>query len=55
MVRHIPYTGTRIAVYEQLRSMLGDSSGGLLAKMGVGATAGAIGQLVAVPADLIKA
>lgn len=55
VVRHIPYTGTRIAVYEQLRSALGDSAGGVAAKMGVGATAGAIGQLVAVPADLVKA
>eukprot|EP00198_Chlamydomonas_reinhardtii_P002918 XP_001692254.1 uncoupling protein [Chlamydomonas reinhardtii] len=58
LVRHIFYTGTRITVYEQLRRSYvgGLSSGtvGLGAKLLMGLTAGAVGQAVAVPADLVK-
>ncbi|KAG2500322.1 hypothetical protein HYH03_001898 [Edaphochlamys debaryana] len=71
LVRHIFYTGTRISVYEQLRSMTAapstssvggaSSSGsapaasaGLGTKLLMGLTAGAVGQAVAVPADLVK-
>ena len=51
------HTGTRITLYEQLRewgSASTNSPTSLAAKLACGATAGAVGQLVAVPADLIK-
>ena len=56
MLRHVAYSPTRILVYESLRQTasahdVGDS---LTAKLGFGAIAGSIGQLVAVPADLVK-
>eukprot|EP00884_Botryococcus_braunii_P007290 jgi/Botrbrau1/16562/Bobra.0385s0005.1 len=58
VARHIPYTGTRIVVYEYLRCALRFSKKGedlpLVAKLGMGMTAGAVGQLVAVPTDLVK-
>ncbi|GIL79263.1 hypothetical protein Vretimale_16449 [Volvox reticuliferus] len=90
LIRHVFYTGTRITVYEWLRSTVaagptsglassststsssaGDSGsrssgveargagangsgGGLGSKLLMGLTAGAVGQAVAVPADLIK-
>ena len=58
MLRHVPYTGTRIAVYSRLRQLATDDAGhvrgGVGAKLAMGAGAGAIGQLVAVPADLVK-
>lgn len=60
MVRHVPYSGTRIVAYEALRSRFGGSeaqqseSGGVATKMALGACAGALGQLVAVPADVVK-
>lgn len=67
LLRHIMYTGTRITMYEQLRSLLSSTSSsssssaaaathstGVAAKLVLGLTAGAVGQAVAVPADLIK-
>lgn len=51
--RHIPYSGTRILVYEKLRERWGSPSPPA-AKLAMGLAAGAIGQAVAVPADLIK-
>jgi len=67
LVRHVFYSGTRISVYEQLKATLQQQqqqqAGGLAAQAaqpGVGAkllmglTAGAVGQAVAVPADLVK-
>ncbi|PNH09111.1 Mitochondrial uncoupling protein 4, partial [Tetrabaena socialis] len=62
LVRHIFYTGTRITVYERLRQYGappaegsgGGGGGGLAAKLAMGLTAGAVGQAVAVPADLVK-
>ncbi|GFR41597.1 hypothetical protein Agub_g2321, partial [Astrephomene gubernaculifera] len=91
ILRHVFYTGTRITVYEQLRSASSSSStcpsptspssgassssspstgsngsrsgnsstssssgGGVGSRLLMGLTAGAVGQAVAVPADLIK-
>jgi solute carrier family 25 uncoupling protein 27 len=56
MVRHVPYSGTRIVAYEALRSRLGGSAheASVATKMFMGATAGALGQLIAVPADVLK-
>lgn len=65
IARHVPYTGSRIFIYEQLRSSslaapyLAPGTDvptykTLLTRMLLGCTAGAMGQLVAVPADLIK-
>lgn len=62
IVRHIPYSTTRIAVYEVLRERtLGgkpaEGAGGELSlgsRLFFGATAGAVGQLIAVPADVVK-
>ncbi|EFJ41445.1 hypothetical protein VOLCADRAFT_98630 [Volvox carteri f. nagariensis] len=53
LIRHVFYTGTRITVYEWLRSA-GTSSSCLASKLFMGLTAGAVGQAVAVPADLVK-
>mmetsp|Transcript_32687 Transcript_32687/g.92736 ORF Transcript_32687/g.92736 Transcript_32687/m.92736 type:complete len:313 (+) Transcript_32687:137-1075(+) len=59
VIRHIPYSGTRILVFESLRNRLDGkltpgSGLAVAAKMSMGLTAGAIGQLIAVPADLVK-
>mmetsp|Transcript_27735 Transcript_27735/g.65899 ORF Transcript_27735/g.65899 Transcript_27735/m.65899 type:complete len:252 (-) Transcript_27735:149-904(-) len=61
LLRHIPYSGTRIMVFEQLRDVSRVEGGGshaaggeILGKMASGMVAGAAGQLVAVPADLVK-
>lgn len=56
LVRHVFYTGTRISVYEALKARLqaDGQAPGLALKLGMGLTAGAVGQLVAVPADLVK-
>ncbi|GLC71627.1 hypothetical protein PLESTF_001142800 [Pleodorina starrii] len=81
LIRHVFYTGTRITVYEWLRSAGGGGGGGsgggggaasaggssgsgsgggggggsgLGSKLLMGLTAGAVGQAVAVPADLVK-
>jgi len=52
LARHIPYSGTRILAYEALRGRLGaEGLGSLLA---LGAASGALGQIVAVPADVVK-
>ena len=60
--RQIPYSGVRISAYEALRKRLDASSAAgsgagesAAAKMVIGATAGGLGQLVAVPFDLLKA
>ncbi len=58
-VRHVFYSGTRITVYETLREWargrLGaERASGLGVALALGLTAGALGQAVAVPADLIK-
>jgi solute carrier family 25 uncoupling protein 27 len=55
-------TGTRISVYERLRASLASSGQqepalhhtGVGTALLLGLTAGAVGQAVAVPADLIK-
>jgi len=58
VARHIPYSGTRIMVFESLRNSASPSADSPLlatiAKMGMGLAAGAMGQFVAVPADLVK-
>ncbi|KAG1660670.1 hypothetical protein FOA52_006831 [Chlamydomonas sp. UWO 241] len=57
VARHVVYSGTRIPVYEHLRAAWAPGDGaqpGVGTKLAAGATAGAIGQLVAVPADLVK-
>jgi len=56
VARHIPYTGCRIFIYEKLRQSLSTQgeAPALGVKMFMGATSGALGQLVAVPADVIK-
>lgn len=70
IARHVVYTSTRITAYEQLRARwrrrqrqqkLGQPQGqepaaspGVAAKLAMGLAAGAVGQLVAVPADLVK-
>jgi len=51
VLRHVAYSPTRILAYEALRDTADE---GLVAKMTAGATAGALGQLGAVPADLVK-
>lgn len=61
MLRHVPYTGIRVLTFEQLRGVaqqrLGAEPGGPLplpVGLAIGLTAGGLGQLVAVPADLVK-
>jgi len=58
IARHIPYTGFRAIGYEYIRAFFcGDKpkdQAPLLAKMAAGMSAGAIGQAIAVPCDLIK-
>ena len=51
ILRHIPYTAIRIYTFESLRSLHPQSFPWLLLS---GMTAGALGQFVAVPADVIK-
>eukprot|EP00964_Phaeocystis_antarctica_P131374 scaffold95270_cov48-Phaeocystis_antarctica.AAC.1 len=58
VARHIPYTGFRAIGYEYIRAFFCGSApkeeAPLLAKMAAGMSAGAIGQAIAVPCDLIK-
>mgnify|MGYP001810744471 CR=1 FL=1 len=61
MLRHVPYTGIRVLAFEQLRGLaqrtLGTQPGAPLplpAGLAAGLVAGGLGQLVAVPADLVK-
>lgn len=58
LARHVPYTGFRAIGYEHIRGMfcgnLPRDQAPLWAKMASGMTAGAIGQAIAVPMDLIK-
>ena len=58
VVRHIPYTGFRCIGYEYIRGFFCGSApkdqAPFLAKAAAGMSAGAIGQAIAVPCDLIK-
>ena len=67
VLRHVPYTGIRVLAFEQLRGLAQQRllppqqhPGApppqlpLLVSLAIGLTAGGLGQLVAVPADLIK-
>jgi len=58
VARHIPYTGFRAIGYEYIRAFFCGSTpkeqAPLLAKRAAGMSAGAIGQAIAVPCDLIK-
>ncbi|PSC72740.1 mitochondrial uncoupling 3 [Micractinium conductrix] len=61
VLRHVPYTGIRVLAFEQLRGLaqrtLGTQPGAPLplpAGLAAGLVAGGLGQLVAVPADLVK-
>ncbi|KAL4443680.1 hypothetical protein ABPG75_011417 [Micractinium tetrahymenae] len=61
VLRHLPYTGIRVLTFEQLRGLaqqqLGVEPGAPLplpVSLAIGLTAGGLGQLVAVPADLVK-
>lgn len=54
LARHVPYTGTRILVYEALREHQGGAGYGLGSRVATGALAGATAQLTAVPLDLVK-
>jgi len=62
VLRHLPYSGTRLMVYEQLRAAATHSSlfGGVdvtppfLVLAAAATVSGAVGQFVASPADLLK-
>ena len=58
VARHVPYTGFRAIGYEYIRALFcgskPPSEAPLIAKMAAGMSAGAIGQAIAVPCDLIK-
>jgi hypothetical protein len=68
VLRHVPYTGIRVLAFEQLRGLAKQRllppqqqhAGApppqlpLFVSLAIGLTAGGLGQLVAVPADLIK-
>lgn len=59
LLRHVPYTPVRIVLYEQLRKALSSSKSDphkvpIWERLLCGATSGALGQLVASPADLVK-
>lgn len=58
LLRHLPYTGIRVVLFEQLRawgcSRQPDGQLPLALTMAAGLTAGAVGQLAATPADLLK-
>jgi solute carrier family 25 uncoupling protein 27 len=51
LLRHVPYSGIRILTFEQLR---GNAASPLYVNWAAGMTAGALGQAVASPADLLK-
>uniref|UniRef100_A0A7S3R392 Uncharacterized protein n=1 Tax=Dunaliella tertiolecta TaxID=3047 RepID=A0A7S3R392_DUNTE len=60
VVRHVFYSGTRITVYESARAKIAAAGGGsstsgsIATSLLLGLMAGGVGQLVAVPADLVK-
>ena len=53
ILRHVPYTATRIATFEGLRERLGHEPR-LLETLAIGFSAGAIGQFVSTPFDVVK-
>lgn len=56
IARHVPYTGTRVILYEYLRGRFtkeGEKPSFLM-RLGMGFTAGGTAQVIAVPMDLIK-
>ncbi|GBG27084.1 Mitochondrial dicarboxylate carrier [Hondaea fermentalgiana] len=56
VLRHVPYTGSRILLYDSLRKVFinEDGSAPFVSKLLVGFTSGAVGQTIAVPTDLVK-
>eukprot|EP00512_Aurantiochytrium_limacinum_P002175 CAMPEP_0171494120 /NCGR_PEP_ID=MMETSP0958-20121227/5339_1 /TAXON_ID=87120 /ORGANISM="Aurantiochytrium limacinum, Strain ATCCMYA-1381" /LENGTH=368 /DNA_ID=CAMNT_0012027815 /DNA_START=90 /DNA_END=1200 /DNA_ORIENTATION=+ len=56
VLRHVPYTGSRILLYDKLRGVFiqEDGSAPFVSKLFVGFTSGAVGQTIAVPTDLVK-
>eukprot|EP00238_Polyblepharides_amylifera_P009372 CAMPEP_0196599036 /NCGR_PEP_ID=MMETSP1081-20130531/94644_1 /TAXON_ID=36882 /ORGANISM="Pyramimonas amylifera, Strain CCMP720" /LENGTH=302 /DNA_ID=CAMNT_0041924781 /DNA_START=25 /DNA_END=930 /DNA_ORIENTATION=+ len=59
VARHVPYTGSRIVLYEQMRNCVATTSesgkeASLLWKIGLGASAGALAQVIAMPTDVVK-
>ncbi len=61
VLRHVPYTGIRVLTFEQLRGLAQQRLGAapdaplpLPVSLAIGLTAGGAGQLIAVPADLVK-
>ena len=61
VARHIPYTGIRITVFEQLKRGWAQHAGGdgggalpLPINLAIGATSGGLAQAAAVPMDLVK-
>ncbi|XP_003741766.1 mitochondrial uncoupling protein 4 [Galendromus occidentalis] len=56
MYRHIIYTGSRMTIYESIRDvyLVDQDSNKLLKSIGVGVFAGALGQFMASPVDLVK-
>lgn len=53
ILRHAPYTATRIATFEGLRERLGHEPR-ILETLAMGFSAGAIGQFVSTPFDVVK-
>lgn len=56
VIRHIPYTGTRVGLYEFLRGKLCEEGQKppIYLRFVMGFTAGGVAQTIAVPADLVK-
>eukprot|EP00668_Euglena_longa_P032231 GGOE01041532.1.p1 GENE.GGOE01041532.1~~GGOE01041532.1.p1 ORF type:complete len:279 (+),score=45.17 GGOE01041532.1:57-839(+) len=54
ILRHWVYSATRIALYEQFRNETDKRKWGFAGKLFSGAFAGAIGQFIASPTDLVK-
>jgi len=53
VLRHVPYTGTRVLLYEELKGAAGPEAG-VGAKLGMGFLSGGVAQAIAVPMDLAK-
>jgi len=61
VLRHVPYTGTRVLLYEELKRAAAGPAGapdaggvGIGAKLGMGFVSGGVAQAIAVPMDLAK-